>query len=190
MVGAKDSNLMGLHGQQGGDDRGYAMAALLVSLAIMAVLMSVAMPACRHLARREKEAELAFRGEQYARAIALFRAKNGNNFPPSLDVLVQGRYLRKKYKDPMTPDGEFRAIPVGNAQGQPGGAAPPQPGGAEPAAAGRPRQHAASAGPAESARWFRSAAASWASPARAPRRRSGFTRVKPDTTSGRSRSTW
>ncbi len=124
---------MGLHGQQCREnDRGYAMAALLVGLAIMAVLMSVALPAWRHLARREKEAELAFRGEQYARAIALFRAKNGNNFPPSLDVLVQGRYLRKKYKDPMTPDGEFRAIPVGNAQGQPGGATPPQPGGATP----------------------------------------------------------
>ena len=99
MVDAKDSNLMGLHGQQCREnDRGYAMAALLVGLAIMAVLMSVALPAWRHLARREKEAELAFRGEQYARAIALFRAKNGNNFPPSLDVLVQGRYLRKKYK--------------------------------------------------------------------------------------------
>jgi type II secretory pathway pseudopilin PulG len=96
------------------------MAALLVSIAVMAVMMSVAMPAYRHLARREKEAELAFRGEQYARAIALFRAKNGNNFPPSIDVLVQGKYLRKKYLDPMTPDGEFRIIPVGNPTGQPG----------------------------------------------------------------------
>jgi type II secretory pathway pseudopilin PulG len=107
---------MGLHGQ-----RGYAMAALLVSLAVMAVLMSVAFPAWRHLARREKEAELAFRGEQYARAVALYRAKNGNAFPPSVDVLVQGRYLRKKYKDPMTPDGEFRIIPVGNPQAPQGG---------------------------------------------------------------------
>lgn len=129
---------MGLHGQQcRDDDRGYAMAALLVGLAIMAVLMSVALPAWRHLARREKEAELAFRGEQYARAIALYRAKNGNNFPPSIDVLVQGRYLRKKYKDPMTPDGEFRVIPVGNPQGpQQGGTQPPQGRGSTPAPQG------------------------------------------------------
>lgn len=103
---------MGLHGQ--GGQRGYAMAALLVSIAVMGVLMSVAMPAYRHLAIREKEAELVFRGEQYARAIALYRAKNGNQFPPSVDVLVQGKYLRKKYKDPMSPDGEFRTILVGN----------------------------------------------------------------------------
>ncbi|HSC26239.1 MAG TPA: type II secretion system protein, partial [Vicinamibacterales bacterium] len=123
--------LMGLRGQD--RERGYAMAALLVSLAVMSVLMSVALPVWRQQAQREKEAELAFRGEQYARAIALYRHKNANNFPPSIDVLVQGRYLRKKYRDPMTPDGEFRIIPVGGAagsQGQQGGRSgtPPAPG--------------------------------------------------------------
>jgi type II secretory pathway pseudopilin PulG len=109
------------------------MAALLVSLAVMSVLMSVAMPVWRHEARREKEAELAFRGEQYARAIALYRSKNANNFPPSVDVLVQGKYLRKKYKDPMSPDGEFRIVPLGGQAGQIGtqqpGAGAPGPGG-------------------------------------------------------------
>jgi type II secretory pathway pseudopilin PulG len=112
------------------------MAALLVSMAVMAVLMTVAMPAYRHLARREKETELVFRGEQYARAIALYRAKNGNNFPPSIDVLVQGKYLRKKYKDPMTKDGEFRLVPVGNPQGTPQGGNP-QGGPGQPPAGGR-----------------------------------------------------
>jgi type II secretory pathway pseudopilin PulG len=108
---------MGLHGQ--GSERGYAMAALLIALAIMAILMSVAMPVWRQEARREKEAELVFRGEQYARAIALYRFKNSNipnAFPASIDVLVDGRYLRKKYKDPMTKDGQFEIIGVGSAQ--------------------------------------------------------------------------
>jgi type II secretory pathway pseudopilin PulG len=110
-------------------ERGYAMAALLVGLAIMSVLMSVALPVWRQQTRREKEAELIFRGEQYARAIALFRMKNNNVFPPSIDVLVQGKYLRKKYKDPMTKDGEFQVIPVGAANpAVPGGGAA-QPGG-------------------------------------------------------------
>lgn len=100
-------------------ERGYAMAALLVTLAIMSILLSVAMPVWRQEARREKEAELVFRGEQYARAIALFRFKNANipnAFPPSIDALVQGRFLRKKYKDPMTTDGEFVLIGVGSQQ--------------------------------------------------------------------------
>jgi type II secretory pathway pseudopilin PulG len=122
---------MGLHGQ--GGERGYAMAALLVALAIMAVLMTVAMPVWRQEARREKEAELVFRGEQYARAIALYKNKNGGAaFPGNIDVLVSGKYLRKKYKDPMTKDGEFQIMPVGAASPQPGtqpkpGAPPIQP---------------------------------------------------------------
>jgi type II secretory pathway pseudopilin PulG len=100
------------------------MAALLIALAIMAILMTVAMPVWRQEARREKEAELIFRGEQYARAIALYNYKNGqsaNAYPPSIQVLVDGRYLRKKYKDPMTKDGEFMIMPLGQAApGMPG----------------------------------------------------------------------
>ena len=110
---------MYLEGQ--GNDRGYAMAALLVSIGVMMVLMSVAMPVWRHEVQREKEAELIFRGEQYARAINLYQRKIGpGNFPPSIDFLVQQRFLRKKYKDPIT-DGDFQIIPVaaGVPQGQP-----------------------------------------------------------------------
>ncbi len=71
---------MYLEGQ--GNDRGYAMAALLVSIGVMMVLMSVAMPVWRHEVQREKEAELIFRGEQYARAINLYQRKMGpGNFP-------------------------------------------------------------------------------------------------------------
>ena len=105
------------------------MAALLVALAVMLVLMSAALPAWRFQARREKEAELIFRGEQIARSIYLYQRKNGPGaFPPSLDVLVQGRYLRKKYKDPMTKDGEFQTLLAGMAPQNPGGRGnqPPQ----------------------------------------------------------------
>ena len=109
---------MYLRGQD--SQRGYAMAALLVSIGVMMLLMSVAMPVWRHQAQREKEAELVFRGEQYARAVNHYQRKMGpGNFPPSIDVLVQQRFLRKKYKDPMTEDGEFDIIPVGGAT-QPG----------------------------------------------------------------------
>ena len=106
----------------GGGDSGYAMVALLVGMAIMAVFLTVALPAWSTAARREKEEELIFRGQQYARAIALFQRKYANTFPPSIDLLVNDRYLRRKYKDPMTKDGEFQAI-YANQQngGQPGG---------------------------------------------------------------------
>ena len=100
------------------------MAALLVSLSIMAVMLTVAMPVWKQEAQREKEAELMFRGMQYARAIGLFQRKYANAFPPSFDVLVEQRFLRKKYKDPITGQ-DFQAVTQlgSNAPGAGGGAA-------------------------------------------------------------------
>ncbi len=97
-------------------DAGYAMAVLLVGLAIMSVLLTVAMPVWHQTAQREKEEELIFRGNQYARAVGLFQRKYAGGYPPSIDALVQQKFLRKKYKDPMVPDGEFQIIPSGAAQ--------------------------------------------------------------------------
>src|SRR5438128_2268383 len=103
-------------GQRSGE-RGYAMAALLVAMSIMAVMMTVAMPVWKHTAQREKEEELVFRGLQYVHAIGMFQRKFANAYPPNIDVLVDQRFLRKKYKDPITND-DFAIIPVG--QGAPG----------------------------------------------------------------------
>jgi type II secretory pathway pseudopilin PulG len=106
------------------------MAALLVALAVMGILWTVAMPTWTRMAKREKEAELVFRGEQYARAVGLYQRKFAGAFPPNLDVLLKGKFLRKKYTDPMTTDGEFQLLyqatqapgrtPSAGATGQPG----------------------------------------------------------------------
>ena len=56
------------------------MAALLVGMTIMAVFLTVALPAWTTAAKREREAELIFRGQQYARAVALFQRKYANTF--------------------------------------------------------------------------------------------------------------
>lgn len=85
------------------------MAALLVGLSVMAVLMGALLPVWSHMVTREKEDELIFRGNQYARAIGLFQRKFANTAPPTIDVLVEQRYLRKKYKDPITKD-DFQPI--------------------------------------------------------------------------------
>jgi len=102
---------------------GFAMAALLVGMTIMAVFMTMALPAWKTAMQREKEAELIFRGQQYARAVMLFQRKYANTFPPTLDILLNEHFLRKKYKDPMTNDGEFQVL-YANQQtsGQPGAA--------------------------------------------------------------------
>lgn len=100
------------HRPAAASDDGYAMAALLIALSVMAIMMSVALPNWRTLSQREKEAELVFRGEQYARAIAMFQREFGGAFPPDIDVLVTERFLRKAYKDPITGQ-DFEVITPG-----------------------------------------------------------------------------
>ena len=94
-----------LRGQQG-----FAMATLLVALAVMSLLLSMALPAWRHAAQREREAELIFRGEQYARAVMLYQRRTPGAWPPDVETLVEGRFLRRAYRDPMTAGGEFRLV--------------------------------------------------------------------------------
>ena len=104
-------------GRAGVGEHGYAMAALLVALGVMSVMLLVLLPAWSTQAKREKEAELIFRGEQYARAIRLFMGRRGGGvgvLPPNVDVLVREKFLRKKYKDPMTGD-DFVVVAPGAA---------------------------------------------------------------------------
>jgi type II secretory pathway pseudopilin PulG len=105
-------------------------------MGVMAVLMTAAMPVWKQMSQREKEAELVFRGEQYARAIGLFQRKAGpGTLPPNLDVLLQQRFLRAKYKDPITGQDFDLLSPVQptTASGAPGA----QPSTAAPSASGR-----------------------------------------------------
>ncbi len=119
-------------------DQGYAMAALLVAIGVMSVMMMVAMPVWQHMVQREKEEELIFRGRQYARSIGLFQRKYAAAYPPDIDTLLQQKFLRKKYKDPMVPDGEFQVL-YQASMGQPM-ATGPQPSGRQrgPLRAGQP----------------------------------------------------
>jgi len=98
---------------------GFAMAALLTAMSITAIALAAALPAWQQMMQRENEEELVFRGEQYSHAIALFQRKFANSAPPNIDVLVDQRFLRKKYKDPITNDD---SVPISIAP-QTGGSA-------------------------------------------------------------------
>jgi type II secretory pathway pseudopilin PulG len=106
-------------------DAGYAMAALLVTMSVMSIMLTVALPTWSHMMRREREEELIFRGEQYARAINSYQRKYANQSPANLDVLIKERMLRKKFKDPLAPtkDGEFQLLYFQTGTGPQGGGA-------------------------------------------------------------------
>lgn len=84
---------------------------LMALMAAMGILLKMAMPSVITEVKRDREAELIFRGEAIARAIRLYRAKAGN-YPTKLEdlVKVKPRILRKLYKDPMTPSGEWELV--------------------------------------------------------------------------------
>ena len=102
---------------------GYAMAGLLVAIGIMGILMSMAMPSWRTVTKREKEAELLFRGEQYIRAIDLYQRRFPGAYPTDLDLLVEQRFLRRQYPDPMTGE-PFQILTQGSAAAAPGETTP------------------------------------------------------------------
>jgi len=90
------------------------MAALLVAIAVMGVAMTVALPAWRQQTQRENEEELIFRGRQYVRAVQLFQRRYAAAYPPNIDLLLQQKFLRKQYTDPMVKDGEFEILYQGS----------------------------------------------------------------------------
>ena len=96
---------------------GYALVSLMATIAITMIMMAAAAPTWRYVMKDDAEQELIFRGGEIADAIARYQRRNGNALPPSLEVLVKGKYLRREYKDPMTKHGKWRLIRPGDAIG-------------------------------------------------------------------------
>lgn len=102
--------------------------------------MAAGAPTWKYLMQDTREEELYFRGNQIAQAIEEFQRKNGGAYPTSLERLVEGKFLRKLYTDPMTKNGKWRLVRQGEivpATGSPAPGTSPRPS-AEPSAAPSP----------------------------------------------------
>lgn len=125
--------------------QGYVLIVMMLFFVLLAISMTAAAPAMMQRIRREREIELIHRGKQYAHAIRLYYRKFGR-YPVRLEDLEKAnnlRFLRRRYKDPMTPGGEWRLIHYGEAQLNlpsnpllPGATAPGAGAGASPGVAG------------------------------------------------------
>ncbi|MBK6403975.1 MAG: type II secretion system protein [Holophagales bacterium] len=56
---------------------GYTLVALLVGITVASILIAAVLPLASAQAQREREAELIFRGLQYAEGIRIFRRRFG-----------------------------------------------------------------------------------------------------------------
>ncbi len=85
---------------------------------LLTIALAIAAPRIAESIRRDKEEETIHRGKQYARAIQMYFGKY-NRYPNSIDQLMKTdnmRFLRKRYKDPMTGKDDWRIIHLGEAK--------------------------------------------------------------------------
>jgi len=91
-------------------ESGFTLITLLVALSITMILMGAAAERWSSIMRREREEELIFRGGQIADAIKLFQKKHRGAYPRSLKELVDQKFLRRLYTDPMTEKGQWNLV--------------------------------------------------------------------------------
>lgn len=99
------------------NEGGYALLLVFALAAAVAVKFYLEMPRVAFEHQRNKEGLLVERGEQFIRAIKLYYRKN-QKWPQNLDDLEKSqetRYLRKRYKDPMTGEDEWRLVHIDGA---------------------------------------------------------------------------
>ena len=94
------------------EDSGYMLLVLMLAVAVLMITMLGVARNYRRSILRDREVEMIHRGEQYERAVKRYYHKFGN-YPASIEQLENTnkvRFLRKKYKDPMSPDGAWKLV--------------------------------------------------------------------------------
>ena len=100
------------------------MAVLVLGLGSL-----VAVPVWQTELQREKEEELIFRGRQYAEAVRIYVKKNPGRYPASFQELIDKKCIRRLYRDPFGPGGQWNVVlvstgaPTSSAAGQARGGA-------------------------------------------------------------------
>src|SRR6201997_4358496 len=103
------------HRRQG--EQGYIMLLLLLMVAMMVIAAGIILPSITFDIKRNREEEMVHRGVQYSRAIRAYYKKFGR-YPAKIEDLEntnQLRFLRKRYKDPITGK-DFRLLHYGEAK--------------------------------------------------------------------------
>jgi len=111
-------------------ESGYILITLMLLASLVVIMLAVVLPQMSQQIRRDREQELIHRGVQYSRAIRRFFKKNGR-YPVRLEELENSnniRYLRARYKDPVTGKDfkllHFGEVQMGTAGAIAGGVAP------------------------------------------------------------------
>src|SRR5262249_19459183 len=100
-------------------EAGYVLLALMLAVTLILIALDVEAQRMAQQIQRDKEQEMYNRGIDYATAVKRFVHKNGGRFPVSIEQLENTnhiRFLRKRYKDPMTGEDNWRLVHFGEAE--------------------------------------------------------------------------
>jgi type II secretory pathway pseudopilin PulG len=120
--------------KDGRKEDGYALMTLLLVMALLMIFAAAIVPSITFDIKRDREEEMIHRGVQYSRAIRAYYKKFGR-YPTKIEDLESAnnlRFLRKRYKDPLSCKNsqcaDFRLLHFGEVQltlsvmgGAPGG---------------------------------------------------------------------
>jgi hypothetical protein len=98
-------------------ERGYILLTLILAVALLAIAAVVIAPTIAFQMKRDREEELIHRGVQYSRAIKHYVKKFGR-YPTRIEDLEntnEVRFLRRRYKDPITGK-DFKLLYMGDVQ--------------------------------------------------------------------------
>ena len=98
-------------------EQGYILLTLLLMMAVMGIVAATMVTDFKFQMQRDREEEMIHRGVQYSRAIRAYYKKFGR-YPATIDNLEntnQMRFLRKRYKDPMTGK-DFKLLHFGEVK--------------------------------------------------------------------------
>src|SRR5580658_5957170 len=98
-------------------ERGYVLLTLLLMVAMMIIAAGAVVQTIAFEIKRDREEEMVHRGVQYARAIRSYYKKFGR-YPTKLEDLESAnnlRFLRKRYKDPITGQ-DFKLLHFGEVK--------------------------------------------------------------------------
>lgn len=96
--------------------RGYILITLMLFLSLLAIAELAVLPDVAFQIKRDREEELIHRALGYSRGIRRFYKKFGR-YPTRIEELENTnnlRFIRKRYKDPVNKDQDFKILRLGD----------------------------------------------------------------------------
>jgi type II secretory pathway pseudopilin PulG len=115
--GLRSAKLQVAHHKLQTSERGYILITLMLFVALLTIAALAVLPEIKQQIQRDREEELRHRGSAYMRAVQRYFKKTGR-YPARLEELENTnniRFLRKRYKDPITGK-DFKLLRMGDKE--------------------------------------------------------------------------